>query len=127
MSGMGTRPHRRRALVLAGQPPDPALTSAHELRNPGYVAAVVVGTHVRVRIRHGQSVDAVRPHLQAEHGLDELAGGWYALAGALLELHRVRVPALDLVTHDPAQHLAERLRGAGLECTFRCRDHRPRH
>ena len=33
--GVDTRPHRRRAPIPAGQPPNSAPTSAHELRNPG--------------------------------------------------------------------------------------------
>src|SRR5512144_1447501 len=75
------------------------------------------------RSRQCLSVDTLRPHLQAEHGLDVLASLGHPVTGMRLELHRVRVPALDLVTHDPAQRVAQWLRRARLQRPLRGRDH----
>src|SRR5512144_3258939 len=71
---------------------------------------VLVSAHMRMRSRQRLSVDTLRPHLQAEHGLDVLASLGHPVTGMLLELHRMGVPALDLVTHDPAHCTAQWLR-----------------
>ena len=71
---------------------------------------VRVGARARVRIGQDLSVDPVRPHLQAEHGLDVLASLGHALPGVLLQPHRIPVPLSDLLLHDPAEDVAEGLR-----------------
>ncbi len=68
---------------------------------------VLVNAHMRMRSRQRLSVDTLRPHLQAEHGLDVLASLGHPITGMRLELHRVRVTAFDLVTHDPAHGVAQ--------------------
>src|SRR5512147_2282369 len=80
---------------------------------------VLVNAHMRMRSRQRLSVDTLRPHLQAEHGLDVLASLGHPVTGMRLELHRMRVPAIDLVTHNPAQRLAQWLRRARLERPLR--------
>src|SRR5512146_3385477 len=84
---------------------------------------VLVNAHMRMWSRQRLSVDTLRPHLQAEHGLDVLASLVHPVTGTLFELHRVRVPALDLVTHDPPQRVAQWLRRARLKRPLRGRDH----
>src|SRR5512144_3408460 len=84
---------------------------------------VLVNAHMRMRSRQRLPVDTLRPHLQAEHGLDVLASLGHPVTGMRLVLHRVCVPALDLVPHNPAQRLAQWLRRARLKRLLRGRDH----
>ena len=80
------RPHGDRAnstRTMSEEEPKPfgytfGVSRSVQLAAPPTGSGVVVSTKTGVRIGCYLLVHGVRPHLEAEHGFDVLAGGFYA-------------------------------------------------
>jgi hypothetical protein len=73
----------------------------------GRRSIVFMRARVGVWVRHHLAIDAVRPHLQAEHRFDVLPGFCNALPGVLLECHGMTVVSRDFASDGLAHHLEQ--------------------